>query len=107
MRSMIDNLERVNLQMSAPSPHSVSLWISVYSPAMLAIVRGTSLYLNQPVVGRYEIMNTINQTALSSSDDRTACRFPHTLDHGVVGCCVMIRTSRAAFSTNAILRIEA
>jgi hypothetical protein len=49
---------------------------------------------------------TINQAALSSSDDHTACRILHTLDHGVVGCCVVIGTSRAPYSANAILCSE-
>jgi len=47
------------------------------------------------------------QAALSSSDDHTACSFPHTLDHGVVGCCVIIRRSGAPFSAKAILCSEA
>jgi len=49
---------------------------------------------------------TINQAALSSSDDHSTCRFPQTLDHGVAGCCFMVRTSRAPFRGNAILCSE-
>ena len=50
---------------------------------------------------------TINQAALSSSDDHTACKFPHTLDHGVVRCCVIIPTSRDPFNAYAKLGSEA
>jgi len=46
---------------------------------------------------------TINQIDLMSSEDQTACRFLHTLDHGVAGCCVMIRMSRAPFSASDVM----
>ena len=32
---------------------------------------------------------------------------PHTVNHGVAGCCVMIRTSRAPFGAKAVLCSEA